>query len=186
MVRVRQAGWILGVGAGALAVGLAACGQKAEQGAPPAVEDKTFALAPANASVNVAFLMGELQGLKVTERVEQGTGRVVEPPKLHATLKLKNASLDQAARLIGGRIDYVDNDGKPIPLAAGRRDTSFRLPSYQSDRLDPGKDISQDIDVPFPSAALKEKKLGDMRLDLTFIPMPYKEETIQIHVSLGG
>jgi hypothetical protein len=80
----------------------------------------------------------------------------------------------------------MNNDGKPVSPAEGRRDTTFTLSSYQSDRLDPGREASQDIDVPFPSAALKENTLRDIRLDLTYIPMPYKEETMQVHVSLGG
>ena len=181
----RRNAWILGLGT-ALAAALAACGQKTEQSATPQVEEKTFNLTPASADVKASFLMGQLQGLKVTERVEQGTGKVAEPARLRATLKLKNTSTDQTARLISGKIEYMDADGKPISLAEGRRDTSFTLPSYQSDRLDPGKDISQEIDVPFPTAALKAKALRDIRLDLTYIPMPYKEETVRIPVSLGG
>ena len=181
----RRNAWILGLGT-ALAAALAAFGQKADQSATPQVNEKTFSLTPASADVKASFLTGKLQDLKVTDRVEQGSGKVVDPPRLHATLKLKNTSTDQTARLISGKIEYMDADGKPISLAEARRDTSFTLPSYQSDRLDPGKDVSQDIEVPFPSAALKEKKLRDIRLELTYIPMPYKEETVQMHVSLGG
>jgi hypothetical protein len=182
---IRRNMWILGVGS-VMAAALAACGQQSSSSTGPSAEEKTFNLTPANASVKASFLTGQLQDLKVVERVEQGTGKVTEPPRLHATLKLKNASQDQSARLLSGKIEYMDKEGKPIALAEGRRDTSFSLPSYQSDRLDPGKDVSQDIDVPFPSTALKEKRLRDIRLDLTYIPMPYKEETVEMHVSLGG
>ncbi len=176
--------WILGLGAG-LAAALAACGQKAEQGASAQVEDKTISLAPESVPWKAAFLSGQLQDLKVTERVEEGTGKVVESPMLHATLKLKNASTDQAARLLSGRIEYADGDGKPIPLTRDQKDTTFSIPSYQSDRLDPGKETSQDVEVPFPSAALKGKTLRDIRLELNYIPMAYKEETVQVPVSVG-
>ncbi|MBI4608250.1 MAG: hypothetical protein HY726_04500 [Candidatus Rokubacteria bacterium] len=169
-------------GAVALALGLTGCAQ--QQATSPSIEAKTFALKPATASVKVSFLTGELKDLKVIERVEQGTGRVVDPPKLRATLTLKNPTSDQAARLISARIRYADVDGKPIPLADGRGDTSFKFYGYQ-ERLDPGMEASQDIEVPFPAAALEEKKLGDIRLELSYIPTPYREETISIRVSLA-
>lgn len=185
-MRTRGTSAIAWVSAGLLAAGLAACGQKEEQAAAPQIEDKTFAVTPATAAVKAWFLTGELQELKVTERVEKGTGKVVDPPKLTATLKLKNISTNQAARLIVGKIEYGDAEGKAIPLAEGRRDTSFKFYSYQTERLDPGMETTARIEVPFPAAALKEKRLRDIRLELTYIPTPYTEETVHIQVSLGG
>jgi hypothetical protein len=170
-------------GVGALAASLAACGQKAEQNAAPQVEEKTFALSPASAPVKAAFLTGELQDMKVTERVEQGTGKVVDPPKLVATLKLKNTSGDETARLIAGRVEYEDTKGQPISLA--RKDTSFKFSSYQTERLDPGMEVTQRIDVPFPAAAVTGKNLQDIRLELTYIPTPYKKVTLKVQTSLG-
>jgi hypothetical protein len=46
-------------------------------------------------------------------------------------------------------------------------------------------ETSQDIAVPFPAAALKEKKLGDIRLELSYIPTAYRIEAAKIPVSLG-
>lgn len=175
---------VWGIAALALGMGLAGCGQQAAQSTAPEIQHKTFALTPATVSVKASFLTGQLEDLKVTERVEQGTGKVVDPPKLRARLRLKNASADQAARLVSGRIEYTDPEGKPIPLAEGRGDTNFKFHSYSNDRLDPGMETSQDIDVPFPAVALKEKKLRDIRLELAYIPTPYREESVHIPVSL--
>ncbi len=187
MMGIRPKSWIIGLGTAALVAGLAACGQKSEtSGSAPQEEEKSFALTPASAAVKASFLTGELQEMKVTERVEKGTGKVVQAPKLTATLKLKNTSENQAARLIAGKLEYVDAEGKPIPLAQGRQDTSFKFYSYQTERLDPGMETTQQIEVPFPAAALKDKKLGDIRLELTYIPTPYKEETITIRVGVAG
>jgi len=186
-MRIRgSASIIWWVGAGLLAAGLAACGQKDEQASAPQVEERTIAVTPATASVKASFLTGELQDMKVTERVEKGSGKVVDPPKLWATLKLKNTSESQAARLIVGKIEYADAEGKVIPLAEGRGDTSFKFYSYQTERLDPGMETTARIEVPFPAAALKDKKLRDIRLELTYIPTPYKEETINIQVTVGN
>ena len=183
---IRGRGSVVWYGAAVIAAALTACGQQEQQAGAPQVEEKTFALTPSTAAVKATFLTGELQDMKVTERVEKGTGKVVDPPKFWATLKLKNTSENQAASLILGKIEYADAEGKAIPLAEGRGDTSFKFSSYQTERLDPGMETTQRIEVPFPAAALKDKKLQDIRLELTYIPTPFKEETVNIKVSLGG
>ena len=175
-------------GAGLLTLALAACSQQPGQTAatPAQTAEKTFALKPRIVPVNVAFLVGQLQDLKVTERVERGTGKAASSPDLRGMLKLKNGSADQAVQLIAGNIQYVDADGKTIPLAKEQGNTSFTFFSYQTETLNPGMETSQYVDVPFPGAALKGKKLQDIRLELSYIPTPYKDETADIPVSLGG
>jgi hypothetical protein len=176
-------------GAGILSVTLAACSQPVGRGTASSgmqQEEKAFALAPDHVSVRTAFLTGELQDLRVSERVDRGTSNVVDPPWLHATLKLKNVSADQTARLIGGRIEYMDSERKLISLAKERKDTTFSFATYPSDRLDPGMETSQAIEVPFPSEAVAPAKLRDIRLKLTYTPLPYKEESVTIPVSVRG
>ena len=56
------------------------------------IDDKTYAVTPASVKVTAGILMGEITEMKVTERVEQGSGRVVSPAKLTGTLRLKNTS----------------------------------------------------------------------------------------------
>lgn len=182
----RRMWWIGGLGAGILA--LAACSQQGGSPAASAMQqtEKSFTLNPNSTALKVGFLAGQLQDLRVTEQVEQGTGKVVDPPLLHATLKLKNVSGDQAARLIAGKLQYLGSDGKPILPATDRRDTGFTFDTYQTNRLDPGMQTSQDIEVPFPGAALENHTLRDIRLDLTYTPLPYKEESVTLPVSVSG
>ena len=180
--------WTVGMIAAILGVGLAACSQQGQRAAGPSPQqtEKTITLNPSSTSVQVAFLAGELQDLRITEQVEGGTGKVVDPPWLHATLKLKNASGDQVARLISGKLQYLGSDGKPIPLAADRQDTSFMFNAYQTDRLDPGMQTTQEILVPFPAAGLANNTLRDIRLELTYTPQPYKEESVTVPISVKG
>ena len=49
------------------------------------VEDKTYTVTPAAMKVKAGIVTGEVTGMKVTERVEQGSGRVVSAAKLTAT-----------------------------------------------------------------------------------------------------
>ena len=175
-------------GAWLLVSSLAACSQQMGTHGVFTIsqEEKTFSLTPARAPVKAAFLTGELQHLRVSERVEQGTSKVTDPPWLHGTLWLKNGSADQTARLIGGRIEYVDSTGKPIPLAKERGDTSFTFATYPTDRLDPGMERSQAIDVPFPVEALAGGRLRDIRLQVTYAPQPFKQETVTVPVAVKG
>lgn len=129
MIRGKVTKIFVWVGAGLVAAGLVACGRQDQSasGSQPQVVDRSFTLTPASASVKVSFLSGELRDMTVQERVEQATGKVVDPPKLRATLILKNASENQTARPITGKIEYADAEGKPIRLAENRGDATFKF-----------------------------------------------------------
>jgi hypothetical protein len=151
------------------------------------IEDKAYTVTPTSVKVKAGIVTGEITEMKVTERVEKGSGRVVSPAKLTATLKLKNSSKDQAVRLITGKIHYIDAQGQPIRLVEGRTEPLIKFATYGStDRLDPGQDATQSVDVDFPAEALKAKKLKEIRLELAYIPSPYKEETVNFTVVIGG
>jgi len=180
--------WMGGVAVLLLGLVLTACSQKEQGTATSSTQqtEKDFSLNPNKTAVKVDFLEGQLRDLRVSERVEQNGGKVVAPPMLHATLTLKNVSTDQTARLISGKLEYLGPDGKPMLPAEGRRDTGFSFEGYQTDRLDPGKETSQDIEVPFPKAALEGRALRDVQLDLTFAPAPYKVQSVTVPVSVSG
>ena len=152
----------------------------------PAIEVKTVALEPARIPVATASLAGHLEGLAVTTRVDKKTGKPVDSPDLRATLRLRNATVDQELRLLSGTVEYMGADGAPIPLAKdqGSSDFSF-FPDQQADVL-PGQAMSQVIRVPFPTAGLKGNTLRNIRLHLTYRATPYKNETVDSPVTLPG
>jgi hypothetical protein len=150
------------------------------------VEDKAYTVTPAAMEVKAGIVTGEVTQMKVIERVEQGSGRVVSAAKLTAIVRLKNSSTDQTVRLVGGKIRYVDAQGQPITLEEARTQPTLNLSTYGSDRLDPGQETTQSLDVDFPAEALKAKKLKEIRLELAYIPSPYREETVNLVVSIGG
>ena len=137
--------------------------------------------------VKAGIVTGEVTEMKVTERVEDGTGRVATPAKLTGKLSLKNTSSDQTMRLVGGKISYIDMQGKPIVLEDNRTAPSIQVGGFsRSDRLDPGQASSHNLDAEFPVAALKAKNLKEVRLELSFIPSQFREETLNFTVSIGG
>jgi len=150
------------------------------------IEDKVYTVTPASMTVKAGIVTGEVTEMKVTERVEKGSGRLVSPAKLTGKLVLKNSSTNQAVRLITGKILYIDVQGQPIKLEEARTEPTIKFATYGAETLDPGKDATQSLNVDFPAEALKAKKLKEIRLELAYIPSPYKEETINFTVAIGG
>jgi hypothetical protein len=136
--------------------------------------------------VKAGIVTGEVTNMKVTERVEQVSGHVVSPAKLTAIVVLKNSSANQTVRLVAGKILYIDAGGQPIKLEDMRTEPTLKFATYGNDRLDPGQEATQSLDVDFPAEALKAKKLKEIRLELAYIPSPYHEETVNFVVSIGG
>ena len=157
-------------------------------GTAAVIEDKVYTVTPDQVKVKAGIVTGEVTEMKVTERVEKGSGRVDSPAKLTAKLKLTNSSTDQTVRLLGGKILYLDDQGQPIKIEEARTEPAIKFPSsYNSpDRLDPGQDATQYVEVDFPAAALKAKKLKEIRIELTYIPSSYKLQTTNFNVSIGG
>ncbi len=171
--------------AAAVAAMTLGCSQQ-PSGTAAVIEDKTYTVTPASVTVKAGIVTGEVTEMKVTERIEKGSGRLVSPAKLTGTLKLKNSSKDQTVRLITGKIQYIDAQGQPIKVEETRTEPTIKFATYGSERLDPGQDATQSVDVDFPAEALKAKKLKEIRLELAYIPSPYKEETLNFTVSIGG
>ena len=168
------------------AVAAVTLGCSQQSGTALVIEDKVYTVTPASVTVKAGIVTGEVTEMKVTERVEKGSGRLVSPAKLTGMLKLKNSSKDQAVRLVGGKIQYIDAQGQPIKLEATRTEPTIKFATYGSERLDPGQDATQSVDVDFPAEALKAKKLKEIRFELAYIPSPYKEETVNFTVVIGG
>jgi hypothetical protein len=83
-----------------------------------------------------------------------------------------------------GKILYIDAQGQPIKLE--ETEPVIKFATYGSERLDPGQDATQSLDVEFPAEALKAKKLKEIRLELAYIPSPYREESSDFTVSIGA
>jgi len=184
----KDAFWRWGLGAALVAlVAWLTLGpvQQPEATATP-IEERTYAVKPASLNVKAGIVSGELTELRVTERVEKGSDRIVTAAKLTGTLRLKNTSANQTVRLLEGKLLYIDPKGQPIKLEAARTDPTFKFTAYgSSERLDPGQEAIQPLDVEFPAEALKPKGLKEIRLEFAYIPSPYREETVNFAVSIG-
>ncbi|MBI2001633.1 MAG: hypothetical protein HYT85_12490 [candidate division NC10 bacterium] len=155
-------------------------------GTAAVIEDKTYTVTPAAVKVKAGIVTGDVTEMKVTERVEKGSGRIVSPAKLSGKLVLKNSSTNQTVRLVAGKIQYIDTQGQPIKVSEAQTEPTIKFATYGAEQLGPGQDATQSLDVDFPAEALKAKKLKEIRLELAYIPSPYKEETVNFSVAIGG
>ena len=152
------------------------------------IKDRIYTVTPDALKVTAGIVTGEVTEMKVTERIEEGSGRVASPARLTGKLALKNVSADQTVRLVGGKLLYIDSKGQPIKLEDNRAEPTIKVASSygSAERLDPGQDATQAVDAEFPVEALKAKKLKEIRLELSYIPAPFKEEKLNFIVSIGG
>ncbi len=151
-----------------------------------AIEGRTYPVTPPAMTVRAGILTGEVVDLKVTEVVEQGTDHVISPARLTGSLRLENISANRTLRLVEGKIRFMDVHGRAIELEADRIATIVRFTSPAEERLDPGQDTTRALEVEFPLEALKAERLKEIRLELAYIPSPFRQEVVNFVVSIGA
>lgn len=175
--------------AAAVAAALAGCSSKGPQAQAPQISEKAFSLTPASIKVKAGIVGGELSGMKIIERVEQGTGRVDYGPRLSGRLVLRNLSTDRSVLIDGGRLAYTDAGGQPIALPPESTPPSIGLgDSYggSSARLDPGQELARDVDVEFPGKALEAGELREIRVQLRYTAAPFRRDLLEFPVALSA
>lgn len=178
---------LVATAAAGLVVALAGCSPGSPAAAVAAVNDKVYVVTPDAIKVKSGLITGDLTELKITERVEDGTGRVVTAARLTGKLVLKNTSTDQSLRLVDGKFAYLDAQGKPMKLEDNRTEPALKMAaSYGTpDRMDPGQEMTQSIETEFPVAALKAGAFKSLRLDLTYLPTAFKAESLNFGLAIG-
>jgi hypothetical protein len=178
----------IALAAAAAALALAGCSQKGPETAAPQISEHVFGLTPGSIKVKSGIVGGELSGMKVTERVEEGSGRVDYGPKLSGRLVLRNLSTDKSVLIDGGKLVFADAADKPIAMPPEATPPSIRLgDSYNSTsaRLDPGQELTRDIDVDFPADALKPGQLREIRVQLRYTAAPFRRDLLEFPVTLS-
>ena len=172
--------------AGAALAAVAAC-TPAPTPKSAVINDKVYAVTPADLTVKGGIITAALTEMKIVERVEEGSGRIDQAPRLTGKLVLTNMSKDQSLRLVGGKLAYIDLDGKPIPLEDNRSAPTIKVTANYGgqERLDPGEKSSQDVEAEFPAEALKMKRLKEIRMDVQYSPSAYRQETMNFGVSIA-
>jgi hypothetical protein len=180
----KRAGLTVAAGLAVVTVG---CTQQQPEAAV-LMEDRVYAVTPASVDVQTGIMKGQLTDMKVTERVEKDSGKVVSPAKLSGKLMLTNGSTDQTVRLIEGQIRFADARGEPIKVEEKQiQSTAVRFTGYgATERLDPGQSATQSVEVDVPADALKANAVKEIQLDLVYLPSSYRQERMRVPMSLGA
>lgn len=149
------------------------------------IEEKVYPVTPPSMPVKSGMITGEVIDLKVTERVEKGSDRVISAARLTGTLRLQNTSAQRTVRLVEGKLRFIDAQGQAIRPGPARTDPVVKFTRYGDEWLDPDQGASYALDVEFPVEALRPNRLKEIRLELAYIPLPFREETVNFVVSIG-
>jgi hypothetical protein len=159
-----------------LAIGFFSCSKGEKKVEAPKQEQITKSLVPPKAEITGQNFSVEISDLKVTMTVDTASKEVVETPSLRGNMKVTNRSKDildiQAATL-----EYLDEAGKPIAFKSGEK--IAKVSSYWK-AIKPGETFEGSIDATIPRAAIKEKALGKIEINLVYVPSPLKRETLSL------
>jgi hypothetical protein len=152
-----------------------------------AFEDKTYTITPVAVEVHAArIIAGEITDMRVVQRVERISGRVISPPRLVGTLRLWSSSKTHSVRLVVAKIQYLDDQWRPMKLEDSRTHGTFKFATDGIEWVDPGQEAIHAIDVAFPVEALEARKLTRLRLEIGYVSSPYREEMFSFAVSIGS
>ncbi len=158
----------------ALAFGIFGCAkeQKAEA---PKQEQISKNLVPEKAEVKGPAFSVELNDLKVGMTVNTASKEITETPSLKGNIKITNTSKD-VLDIQAVTLEYLDEAGKPIAFSSGEKVAKVS-PFWKA--LKPGEVAEGSLwDTTIPRAAVKEKTLGKIEINVVYVPSPLKRETL--------
>jgi hypothetical protein len=162
-----------------LAIGVLGCSKEQKVEAPKQ-EQVTKNLVPSKVEMKGQNFSLDLSDLKVATIVDIASKEIVETPSLRGNVKITNISKDildiQAVTL-----DYLDEAGKPIAFKSGEK---IAKASMFLKAIKPGEITEGSLDVTIPRAAIKEKALAKIEVNLVYVPSPLKREVLTLSEKL--
>ncbi len=172
--------FLFGALALSLAIGFFGCAKEQKVEAPKQ-EQVTKNLVPSKVEVTGQNFSLVLNDLKVAMTVDTASKEIVETPSLRGNVKITNSSKDildiQAVTL-----EYLDDAGNPIAFKSGEK---IAKASMFLKAIKPGEVTEGSLDVTIPRAAVKEKALGKIEVNLVYVPSPLKREVLTLPEKLG-
>jgi len=157
------------------------CAEKEKAAEGPKTETVTVSIAPAVQEVKSEQFTLQFSDLKITKEVDKTSKEITSTPYLRGNVKIINNSKN-ILDVQGVTIQYLDASGNSIPFKTGEKKAT--VSAYWSD-LQPGKESEQRLDVTVPMAAVKEKSLAKIQVNVVYIPTPLRRETLEVPVKLG-
>ena len=163
-----------------LVVTLNSCGKKSEVAETPRTEEVTVALSPSTQEVRGEQFTLQLSNLRMSKTIDKSTKELTATPNLRGNIKITNQSKN-ILDVQGVTIQYLDRSGNPIAFKTGEKKVA--VSTYWTD-LQPGKEAENYLDVTVPMAAVKEKSLDKIQVNVVYIPSPLKREALDMPVKM--
>ena len=156
------------------------CEKKPKVTNAPETQKVTVALTPSNQESKGELFTLRLSDLKILKTVNTSTKELATTPSLRGGIKISNDSTN-ILDIERVTMQYLDSSGNPIPFGDGGK--KAEVSGYWSD-IQPGSDSEVSLKVKVPMAAVKEKSISKIRTRVVYIPIPLKEETMEVPVEM--
>ena len=158
-----------------LAIGVLGCSKEQKVEAPKQ-EQMTKNLVPPKVEIKGQNFSLDLSDLKVAMTVDTASKEIVETPSLKGNIKITNLSKD-ILDIQEVTLKYLDEAGNPIPFKSGEK---IAKASLSLKAIKPGEVTEGSLDVTIPRAAVKEKALAKVEVNLVYVPSPLKREVLTL------
>lgn len=163
-----------------LAIGFWGC-TKEQKAEAPAQQEITKDLVPAKAEVKSQNFLVELDNLKIDMTVDTASKEILATPSLKGNFKITNESKDNMD-IQSVSLEYLDNTGKPIAFSSGEK---VSKPSLYLKTLKPGETAEGSLDATIPRAVAKNNNLGNIEINLVYVPSPIRTDTLTLPEKVG-
>lgn len=163
-----------------LVLTLNGCSKKTEIAGGTKTEEITVALTPSVQEIKGEQFTLQLSDLRILKTIDKTTKEMTSTPNLRGNIKIANLSKN-ILEVQGITLQYLDGSGNPIPFKTGEKKVA--VSTYWTD-LQPEKEAENYLDVTVPIAAVKEKTLNKIQVNVVYIPSPLKREALSIPVKM--
>ncbi len=141
-------------------------------------EEFTVELTPSTHEIKGEQFSLQLSNLKIIKTIDKSTKELTAIPTLRGDIKISNKS-NKILTVQEITIQYLDSSGNPIPFWTGVKNVTV-----SSDRQDlkPGTDSKKDLTVTVPIAAVKDKLLHKIHIEVVYGTLPLKRNAFDIPV----
>ena len=138
-------------------------------------------LAPSTVEVKGKDILLNLSDLKLVMTLDATSKEMVETPNIKGKAKITNISKD-ILDIREITLKYLDGKGNLVPFKSGEKTTNA---SIFIKAFKPGESDEVSLNVPIPENAVKENALGKIEVNISYVPLPLKQEKLGMVAKVG-
>jgi len=160
-----------------LAVGFFSCAKEEKKRVEDSNQEQIEKnLVPRKAGVKGQVFLAELTDLKVATTIDKNSWEIIGTPSFKGNIRITNISKD-ILDIQGITVEYLNGAGKPIAFSSGEK-VSKASPFWKT--LKPEELAEGTLVAAIPRKAVKEEILGKIQVNLVYVSIPLKRETLTL------